>query len=126
MQITSYKVNPKHRMGKPTQTASQWTVSEWDEIQLFGEAGVKQWRSPDQEILWALRLSSNNRLSKIGKDISNDLFFAKFTCDHNKEWHGYPVYPRGAAIPPENVLELWRESNFIDKAAKKKIQSGRY
>jgi hypothetical protein len=125
MQITSYKVNNKHRMGKPTEKASMWTVSEWVEIQIFGEAGVKEWKSPKRAVLWSL-LPSDNRLKQIGKDVSHNLFFAKFICDGNNEWHGYPVHPRGSDIPPETVLELWRQSSLIDKATKKKIQGGQY
>lgn len=125
MQIASYKVNKKHRMGKPTANASMWTVSEWVEIQIFGEAGIKKWKSPEQDILWSL-LPSANRPNKIGEDLFNNLFFAKFTCDHNNEWHGYPVHARGVDIPPESVLELWRQSDYIDKTDKKRIQSGKY
>jgi hypothetical protein len=125
MQITSYKVNPKHRMGEPHKNASMWTVSEWVEIQIFVEAGVKKWKSPTKNVLWSLLLS-DNRPKQIGRDISHDLFFAKFVCDNNNEWHGYPVYPRGADIPPETVLEIWRLSELIDKATKRKIQAGKY
>lgn len=125
MKIASYKVNRKHRTGKPTPNASMWTVSEWVEIHLFAEAGAKKWKSSSQNVLWSI-LPASKKLSKIGEDPSNALYFAKFVCDNNDEWHGYPVRARGADVPPDNVLENWRQCDFIDKTDKKRIQTGKF
>ena len=125
MQFASYKVNPKHRAGKPTKDASMWTVSEWLEIQLFGEASKNNWQSKEKPLLWAIHKHPAG-LSKIGSDTSNELYIAKFRCDHNKEWHGYPVHPRGDDVPPEEVLECWRQAELIDKTDKRRIQTGKF
>ena len=125
MILSSYKVNSKHRQSKPTQNASIWTVSEWYELFVFTMAGVKEWKSPTSNILWSL-LKRNNKLEKLGIDTDGDLFFAKFKCDHNNEWHGYPVAPRDNDIPPDAVLEAWRRENLIDKTDKRRIQGGKF
>lgn len=125
MQFFSYKINQKHRVKKPTEEASIWTVSEWIEIQLFGEASRKNWRSNGKEFLWSIYGATNGPV-KIGVDTENDLYMAKFRCDHNQEWHGYPVHPRGGDIPPEPVLELWRQEEIIDKTDKRRIQTGKF
>ncbi len=125
MQFLSYKVNPRHRNRKPTQDTSVWTISEWVEVQLFGEASRKNWQSNDKNLLWAVH-ANGTRLSQIGLAPSNDLYIAKFRCDNNLEWHGYPVHPRGDDIPPEPVLELWRQEKIIDKTDKRRIQNGKF
>ena len=125
MQFQSYKVNPKHRIGKPTANASVWTVSEWIEVQLFGEASRKNWSSATNRFLWAVHADAGGP-SRIGLDPSNELYIAKFRCDNNLEWHGYPVHPRGDDIPPEPVLELWRQEEIIDKTDKRRIQTGKF
>lgn len=125
MQFLSYKVNPKHRTSKPSEDASVWIVSEWIEVQLFGEASRRNWRSNDKNFLWAM-YAHERAPSKIGLDPSNDLYIAKFRCDNNQEWHGYPVLPRGEDIPPDSVLELWRQANIIDKTDKRRIQTGKF
>jgi len=125
MKFLSYKVNPKHRTSKPSEDASIWIVSEWIEVQLFGEASRNNWCSNDKNLLWAV-YEQEGAPSKIGVDPSNDLYFAKFRCDSNQEWHGYPVLPRGDDIPPEAVLELWRQAKVIDKTDKRRIQTGKF
>lgn len=125
MQFKSYKINPKHRVKSPTDNASIWTVSEWIEIQLFGEASRKNWQSNCKNILWAI-YGEEVKISKIGIDTSNDLYIAKFRCDSNQEWHGYPVHPRDDDIPPEEVLEIWRQEKLIDKTDKLRIKRGKF
>lgn len=125
MQFISYKVNPKHRAAKPTDDASVWTVSTWVEVQLFGEASRKNWKTSNKDLLWAMVPGEGGAL-KVGIDLENDLYIAKFRCDHNQEWHGYPVHPRDADIPPESVLECWRQEDIIDKTTKRRIQQGKF
>jgi hypothetical protein len=125
MQFKSYKVNPKHRTSSPSENASIWTVNEWIELQLFANARCKNWASIGKDILWAA-CNGDSGLSKIGRDLSYDLYIAKFRCDHNKEWHGYPVHPRDDDIPPEAVLESWRKEDILDKTEKRRIQTGKF
>lgn len=125
MRFNSYKVNQKHRGKNPTEKASMWAVTEWLEIQLFSTASLNGWNSDDKDILWSISATSCIHL-KIGDAPSKSLFIAKFCCDNNMEWHGYPVYPRGDDIPPERVLELWRINNLIDKTDKRRIQKGQF
>lgn len=119
----SYKVNPKHRVARPSKTASVWRVSEWKEIQLFAIASAKGWCKDG--ILWAV-MTDSSTLSKIGEDLQNDLYIAKYRCDNNLEWHGYPVHPQDTDIPPDFVLESWRSDNLIDKRDKRRIQQGKF
>jgi hypothetical protein len=119
--FSSYKVNSKHRKPNPSQNASVWKIPEWNEIQLFAIASAKKWYKDG--ILWAVM---PNGLSKIGEDLENNLYIAKYRCDSNSEWHGYPVHPQDADIPPDVVLELWRNDNLIDKTDKSRIQRGKF
>jgi hypothetical protein len=116
----SYRVNNKHRNAKPQKNASVWKIPEWTEIQLFAKASAKQWCKDG--IIWAVMPN----LSKIGEDLENDLYIAKYRCDSNLEWHGYPVHPQDADIPPDTILELWRNDNLIDKTLKSRIQRGKF
>lgn len=125
MQFQAYKINPKHRTSKPSSAASVWTVSEWIEIQLFVEASRNNWSSNGKSILWSI-YSTTAGPSKIGLDLSNDLYIAKFRCDTNQEWHGYPVHPRDDDIPPKEVLENWRNEKIIDKTDMRRIQTGKF
>ena len=125
MQFSSYKVNRKHRGRVPTDDASMWSVSEWDEVFLFATAQASGWMKPGENVLWAIRRAGKS-LCKLGDDPENPLYIAKYTTDHNSEWHGYPVHPRKDDIPPECVLERWREAGLIDKTDKKRIQGGKF
>jgi hypothetical protein len=118
--FSSYKINLKHRASKPSQTASVWKVAEWNEVQLFGIASAKQWYKDG--IFWAV----DSKKSKIGEDLDNDLCIAKYRCDSNSEWHGYPVHPKDNDIPPDVVLEMWLKEKLIDKTDKRKIQGGKF
>lgn len=126
MRFHAYKVKNDHRASKPTKDKSIWTVSEWIEIKIFAEAGVNEWRSINQAFLWGIHLDQEGKLQSIGIDLNQDLYFAKFRCDKNGEWHGYPVHPLDQDIPPERVLEDWRRSGIIDKTDKHRIQRGRF
>ncbi|GJJ02770.1 hypothetical protein RugamoR64_33080 [Duganella rhizosphaerae] len=124
MQFGSYRVHTKHRAGKPTEKASMWTVDNWKEIQLFSDASRNGWATPLKGWLWSI--DTVNGMSELGVDISNICYIAKFKIDHNNEWHGYPVHPRGDDIPPDAVLESWRLNSYIDSTDKKRIRSGSF
>lgn len=123
MQFLSYKVNKKHRAVKPTENASIWTVPEWTEIQLFGMASYKNWSKDG--VLWAV-MQEDSKIFQLGIDLKNNLYIAKYRCDHNLEWHGYPVHPKDNDIPPEIVLESWRTEKIIDNTDKRRIKAGKF
>lgn len=125
MQFKSYRINTKHRGGKPTDDASMWSVSEWEEIQLFTEASRNEWRAAGEHLLWAVKEKSPAR-AHIGNGVNCKLYIAKFRCDANMEWHGYPVSPKGKDIPPEAVLERWLKKELIDKTDKSRILKGKF
>jgi len=127
MQFHAYKVNDKHRAAAPTEDASIWTVTAWVELHLFSEAGLRGWQSTKggKNFLWAA-YHVGGKLLQIGSDPQGDLYIAKFRCDHNQEWHGYPVLPRDDDIPPDQILEYWRQAGMVDKTEKRRIQKGQY
>lgn len=126
-EFSSYKISPKHRVpNKPSKIVSVWTVSKWDEVQLFVTAYAKNWWYEDDQILWAIMVK-DSKMSKIGEDLNNDLYIAKYRCDSNLEWHGYPVHPKEVQdIPPHKVLKEWYDNNLISKRDKCKIQKGQF
>ncbi len=126
MKVSSYIVHHKHRNKKPTDKASIWSISEWEEIQIFGHAGINAWCSKKGTVLWGIHISRENKLTKIGNSVENSLYIAKFVCNHNDEWHGYPVHPKNNDIPPEEIIESWRVSKVIDKTDKRRIQRGKF
>ena len=114
-----------------------WTILEWEELFLCAIAGIKGWKSPEKDnVLWSLALDENKRIRKLGvgveqnksgkKQGQTDLFFAKFTLDHNNQWHSYPVLAIGHDIPPSCVLQKWLNGEIIDKATVRKITKGQF
>ncbi len=127
MIFKAYKVKNDHRQPSLINKKSQWTVSEWDELNLFIIAYNEDWTSPNKPQLW----STNGRENKIGECMDGksltDLYIAKYITDSNHhEWHGYPVSPRQYDIPPEKVLSLWLERGLIDKTDKSRIRGGKF
>jgi hypothetical protein len=121
--FSSYRINRKHRVPKPSQNASVWKVSEWEEVQLFATASSKNWC--ENGIIWAV-MEKDSKISKIGEDLDNSLYIAKYRCDSHSEWHGYPVHPKDKDIPPEGVLDLWLKEKLIDKRLKLQIKRGQF
>ena len=76
--------------------------------------------------MWSIRCNPNGKPQKIGDGVDSDLYIAKFRCDNNSEWHGYPVYPKDQDTPPDSILELWRLEKIIDKTDKRRIQKGQF
>jgi len=124
----AYKVKNDHRKPSLIAKKSQWTISEWEELILFTVAKYRDWyvlsKSGKHE-LWSIFVQDTKR-AKIGEDTNGDLFIAKYIADANNEWHGYPVSPKQFDIPPQQVLEVWLQEGFIDKADKKKIIGGKF
>jgi hypothetical protein len=125
MLFKAYKIDPDHRGRMPIKDKSQWEIGEWEELILFTLAKQRDWISPKKAWLWSIHIKGGKRV-KIGKDEDGDLFIAKYKTDSNDEWHGYPVSPRQFDIPPQQVLDLWLEEGFIDKADKKRIIGGKF
>lgn len=128
MKFSAYIVHPKHRNKPPTKDASIWSCDEWEEIVLFSTAVQNEWYSEKEKSNSVERLywSMKNISTPIGNDLKYVLFMAKFHCNHNQEWHGYPVHPQGEDIPPEPILNSWLEKNIIDPKAKLAIKRGKF
>lgn len=115
-----YIVNPKHRARNPTPDATVWTISEWEELRLFAEAGTKEWRC-EKKCLWNLVHCPKE---PIGKDMKGDVWVSKFVGNHNNEWHGYPVRAIGHDIPPAKAMQEWVALQRMDLATQAKMKKG--
>ncbi|EPQ9963587.1 hypothetical protein [Vibrio cholerae] len=125
MKLSSYKVNPKHRAQKPKEDCTQWTVSEWVELNLFVEGQKKEWVCGKNNV-WSIEGSIGN-YTEIGNNGTASAYMAKYVTDHNGEWHGYPVVPsRQADRPPTTVLDSWKNSGIINKHIQSKITKGKW
>lgn len=125
MKLSSYKVNPKHRTQTPKEDCTQWTVSEWIELNLFVEGQKNEWVCKKNNV-WSIQGSINNYI-KIGHNGSDDAYMAKYVTDHNGEWHGYPVVPfRQADRPPTVILDNWKSRGIITKSMQASITKGKW
>lgn len=125
MSISRYVINPKHRVLNPTAQASVWRITEWAEVKLCVEAAISQWMC-SKGSLWNSSVQVGDPGARLGEDTQGDLWIGKFVCDHNKEWHGYPVRPRGSDIPPTAVIEAWTAQNRISLPVARRIHQGKY
>ena len=126
MIFKAYKVKPDHRQRSSINQKSQWTVSEWAELNLFIIAYNDDWTSPNKSELWSTYGCKNIIGERMDGKLLIHLYIAKFITDANNEWHGYPVSPRQYDIPPEEVLSLWLERGLIDKTDKSRISKGKF
>lgn len=125
VKIDSYKVNRKHRSQPSSPTCTQWLVSEWEEIRLFSIAKAKMWVC-SKKCIWAIE-KDNGKLTELGTTGQDMAYMAKYTKDHNDEWHGYPVTPlRSADRPPTKILDAWKADDIINKAQQSKIVKGKF
>ncbi|WP_160062105.1 hypothetical protein [Psychromonas sp. L1A2] len=120
MLFKGYVVNHQHRGGLPINKKSQWTIPEWKELTLFHDAKMNEWKC-NKDNLW----SADPEFCKIGRDINNDLFIAKFKVDQGI-WHGYPVSPKAFDIPPKGTLKDWVVKNIVSKRDAVRIEQGKY
>lgn len=120
MLFKGYTVNPPHRGALPLAQKSQWKISEWEELTLFFDAQKNSWKC-NKNNLWSV----HSEFCKIGEDINNDLYIAKFKVDQGI-WHGYPVSPKEFDIPPKNAVKNWLERKIISKRDATKINQGKF
>ncbi|MDC5012940.1 hypothetical protein Q5X75_10710 [Acinetobacter baumannii] len=131
--LLSYQVKPDHR--EPKWNASEkslWKVEEYIELDIFSYGINSKWTTStgSKKIVWSYhRDSSLDNLIKIGEDHRRspsigivNLGLAKFTCDHNNCWHGYPIDPATDSVP-SSILKLWQST--LGKKLTAKINQGK-
>lgn len=131
--LLSYQVKSDHRepKWKPSEK-SLWKVEEHIELDIFSYGINSEWTttSGSKKIVWSYhRASGLDNLIKIGEDHRRssaigivNLGLAKFTCDHNNCWHGYPIDPATDSVPSP-ILKLWQ--NTLGKKLATKINQGK-
>jgi hypothetical protein len=125
MPISRYSVNPKHRAKKPSQNASVWLLGDWDELRMAVEAAISGWVCP-KGCLWNIQEIALIGYVPLGLDMQGELYIGKFVCDNNSEWHGYPVRPKGADIPPAAIIKIWEGNSRISTRDSRLIQQGKF
>jgi len=123
MNFNSYQVKADHRNTSKLAEKSQWTVTEFGELQMFVEAMQNQWNC-SKGFLWSL-LSEGGTLQQVGYDKANALYLSKFRSDHQHQWHGYPIHPRHDDIPPKTVTNDWRNKSLISNVTANRITQGK-
>lgn len=120
MRFQGYTVSSKHRANKPTDDRTQWKVPEWKEIELFTLGHRKKWLCSDH--IWSLV----NGDTEIGDSGICSAYYAKFKCDNNGVWHGYPVSSiKPNDKPPTKILDMWRKEELITKKQQYQIVKGK-
>ena len=126
MLFDSYKVKSDHRNDAMKKHKSQWSISHWQELNLFSTAHAKGWCIQDENIVWAV-LVDDASLSVVGTDSSlssYDLYIARYVCDQG-QWHGYPIAPKQYDRPPASILEKWRAAGHISNSTMNKWLQGK-
>lgn len=124
MKFESYKVNPQHRGILPLKQKSRWSIDEWEELRLFILANANSWKCSKTGTLWSI-YSNNQSPKKIGYDSNDDLIVAKYVCDQQNQWHGYPVSTKQFDIPPSAVLDSWVSTGLVRKSVADKMLRGK-
>lgn len=118
-----YFCHAHHRDGRKTK--SQWTITEAQEIAVFGDAVANDWLV--DTIGWGLYLE-DGKVAYLG--VSGDgkrrLFVAKFWDSYSKdEWHGFPADQRKSQDkPPWEIANKWVEENYIGLPKVRKLMKG--
>lgn len=123
MLFESYKIKSDHRDVSMMKHKSQWSISQWQELNLFSTAHANGWFIKDKGTVWAILVSSDG-LNVLGTDSSYELFIARYTCDQG-QWHGYPVAPKQHDRPPSNILKTWHSSGLINNSTMNKWLQGK-
>ncbi|MGR5154871.1 hypothetical protein [Photobacterium swingsii] len=126
MKVDRYKVNDKHRKNAAKEDRTQWIVSDFYEIKLFGEGQINGWVCDNNKTIWSIE-HRNGQHTILGSNGSSDAKMAKYTVDHNNEWHGFPIVPiRNGDKPTTRILEDWENKGLITRPQRRKINSGRW
>lgn len=127
-----YAVNNKHR--DYTQEKSQWHITTAYELDIFTHGLINDWLSDDKRILWSVHRNGNDTVIGVESQSNKNsgskcsgLYIAKFTCDHNKEWHGYPIsgYKKDDRNIPKRISDDWLSRKLISKRIFNKFQQGK-
>jgi hypothetical protein len=122
-----------HKMDHRNQSdeKSQWIISKTQERDCFVNAMTSGWNLPIHHC-WGLHFE-DGKVSYVGITARNEpethnLFIAKFVdSNQNDRWHGYPADPSGEKqqdIPPEPILKLWLQEEYLRGATIRKLSRG--
>lgn len=116
-----------HRNGSSQK--SQWKISDSAERKCF-KRGFTLLRCNDHSC-WGLhfrnKIVSYLGVTKSAAPEKRKLFVAKFIdSNENNKWHGYPAdhVLNQQDIPPENVLRIWLENQYLRPAIIRKLSKG--
>lgn len=128
-----YTVNNQHRNNN-NKAKSQWCITTNYELDIFTHGLINGWLSNDKTILWSVHRSGNDTIigmesqeNKNKGSKCSDLYIAKFTCDHNEEWHGYPIsgYQNDSRNIPKQISDDWLRRKLISKRIFNRFQQGK-
>ncbi|HBX9786210.1 TPA: hypothetical protein P7484_001649 [Klebsiella pneumoniae] len=117
----------KHRNRKPKPDRTIWLVAEEKEESFFWSAVGKSYLCNKNCYWWVDVTPGTNEKNIMGRTDINYAYIAKFTSNHNNEWHGYPVTAERAPhdVPHSDILDAWRKLNFFSKKEATDIKKGR-
>lgn len=128
MKFSCYQVNIQHR--NQNNQKSQWKISEAEELEIFVAGLLNKWCDQTKMKIWSLPKQVGSFL-QIGVERqsiggSTKLYMAKFTCDHNGTWHGFPVSSKSVQDQPsEELMDVWYKMGLIDKSFRNKWSQGK-
>lgn len=123
IQSKIYTINPKHRGNVPQENCTQWVCTEADEVTFFSNSLDSNFLSKNDSYWWVV---DKDHCSHIGITNINNAYIAKFVCDNNNFWHGYPVTGmRKGDIPSDDIIAMWHSSNIIKKKYLDNLKRGR-
>jgi hypothetical protein len=120
----TYQVHPDHRNG--TQSKSQWTISQTEELGVFGAAVARRWLLQNRG--WGLYIQ-NDQFTVVGvsADQARRIFVAKFTASNAPQiWHGYPADHQihSHDIPAPEIMKRWMDTNVLAPRKIRKLSKG--
>jgi len=119
----TYEIHPKHRNRTPG--ASQWTVSEEDEVATFERARERNWLLSAHG--WGLHVP-NDVAAYCGtaQDHRTPAFLAKFVDDtRSNVWHGYPTLnDHRDNRPPDAVVADWLAMDLLKPVVIRRLAKG--
>ena len=128
-----YIINPNHRNNNCHK--SQWKINKNDELSLFNLTYNSQWILTDNKnksIGFGIKKNGVNQIELLGYSATiygqlrvRELKIAKFVENQNI-WHGYPAdyLLNKADTPPNIILKMWINGNYINKKIMCKILKG--
>lgn len=117
----------KHRNRQPRADRTIWLVTESKEENYFWSAVDKSYLCDKNCYWWVDVTPGTNDKNIMGQTDINYAYIAKFTTNHNAEWHGYPVTGERTPhdVPHSDILETWRKLKFFSKKEATDLKRGR-